>query len=78
MTQLLADEGRAAAEFVFVGKHVGEFGGVAPTGNKVRLPYSAFYDVEDGAITAVRVYLSVDQLVAQARGDASVQAEPVG
>ena len=31
--------GQAVGEFDFVGKHIGEFGGIAATGREVRVPY---------------------------------------
>ncbi|WP_210479921.1 ester cyclase [Naasia sp. SYSU D00948] len=67
--EVLVGERGAAAEFVFAGTHTGEFGGVAPSGNTVRVPYSVFYEVAAAKITVLRVYLPIDQLVAQARGE---------
>jgi predicted ester cyclase len=61
---MVGDRG-AAAEAMFVGRHVGEFAGVAATGNAIRVPYSVFYDVSDGRIAALRVYMPMDQLIAQ-------------
>jgi hypothetical protein len=55
----------AAAEALFVGTHVGAFAGVEPTGGAVRVPYSVFYDVEGDRITALRVYMPMDQLLGQ-------------
>lgn len=55
-------------EAEFVGTHVGEFAGVAPTGRQVRVPYSVAYDLVEDAITAVRLYLPMDALVRQIRG----------
>ena len=62
---VIADDGQAAAEFDFVGKHVGEFGGMSATGREVRVPYSVVYDLEGEKITAVRIYLSIDLLMQQ-------------
>ncbi len=70
---IVVGEDGAAVEFAFVGTHIGDFGGVEPRGNSVRVPYSAFYEVADGRITALRVYLPVSELVAQARGDAALE-----
>jgi predicted ester cyclase len=64
---VFADGSHAALEAEFVGTHTGEFGGVPATGNAVRLPYSVIYDFEGDRISALRVYLSVDQLAAQAQ-----------
>ena len=65
ISNVLVDEHGAAAELTFVGTHTGEFSGIAATGRAVHLPYSVFYDVHDGRITALRAYMSVEQLVAE-------------
>jgi predicted ester cyclase len=67
---ITVSDGTAGLEAVFVGTHVAEFGGVAPTGTKVRLPYSVFYDFVDGKITALRAYFPVMALIAQLRDGA--------
>ncbi len=65
VANVLVDDHGAAAEATFVGTHIGEFSGIPATGNPVRVPYSVFYDVDGGTITALRIYLAMDQLVAQ-------------
>lgn len=65
ITNVLVDDHGAAAEATFVGTHVGEFAGIGATGSAVRVPYSVFYELEAGAITAVRIYMPIDQLLAQ-------------
>lgn len=65
VTRMLVDDHGAAAEAVFVGTHIGDFSGISATGNAVRLPYSVFYDVEAGTITALRLYMRMDQLLEQ-------------
>ena len=67
---LLADEHGAALEAVFVGSHTGEFAGIGATGKQVRVPYSVVYDVAADKITGLRIYMPMDQLVAQIRGSA--------
>jgi steroid delta-isomerase-like uncharacterized protein len=67
---ITVSDGTAGLEAVFVGTQVAEFGGVAPTGTKVRLPYSVFYDFVDGKITALRAYFPVMALIAQLRDGA--------
>ena len=62
---VIAGERGAAVEWVFVGTHTGEFAGVPASGNAVRVPYSAFYDVDDDRITAIRLYFSLEQLIGQ-------------
>jgi predicted ester cyclase len=63
--RVLVGDGGSAAELVFEGVHVGEFAGIAATQAHVRLPYCAGYDFTGGAISAIRVYLSVAGLVEQ-------------
>ena len=70
LTNLVAGEGTAAAELMFVGAHTGEFAGVAATGKEVEVPYSVFYEVADGKITALRIYALAEGLVQQ------IQAAP--
>jgi len=65
VTNVVADENGASAEAIFAGTHIGEFAGIGATGNAVRVPYSVFYDVADDRITALRIYMSLEQLVAQ-------------
>ena len=62
---MIVADGQAAAEFDFVGEHVGEFGGIAATGREVRVPYSVVYDLQGEKIAAVRIYLSMDLLMQQ-------------
>lgn len=67
LMMLVAGEETAMIEAVFAGTHSGEFAGIAPTGRAVRLPYAVAYDLADGSITALRIYLSLDALVRQIR-----------
>ena len=71
LRSMIVSDGQAAAEFDFVGKHVGEFGGMGATGRDVRVPYSAVYDLEGEKISAVRIYLSMDVLMGQLAGSPS-------
>jgi predicted ester cyclase len=48
--------GTAAAEVLFEGTHTAEFGGIPATGAGVRVPYTAFYTMEEGKISEIRVY----------------------
>jgi steroid delta-isomerase-like uncharacterized protein len=65
VANVLVDDHGAAAEAMFVGTHVGEFAGIPATGRAVRVPYSVFYDVDAGRITALRIYMSMDHLLSQ-------------
>ena len=62
---LIASEGKAAGEFVFVGTHTGEFVGIPSTGRSVQVPYTVFYDLADGQITALRIQGFASGIVAQ-------------
>jgi len=67
-------DGVAGLEAVFVATHTAEFAGVPATGVAVRLPYSVFYDVAGGAITALRAYFPVHALVRTLAEAASAHA----
>jgi predicted ester cyclase len=69
----VTDDG-AALEAVFVGTHIGEFAGIAPTGAEVRLPYAVFYDLAGGRITALRAYFPILALVQQLQTAAAARA----
>jgi predicted ester cyclase len=74
IANIMVDESGAALEATFVGRHIGEFAGVGATDNTVRVPYSVFYDISDGAITALRIYMPMDQLLAQIRTPGHAEA----
>jgi predicted ester cyclase len=65
LKNLLVDEGKAAIEANFVGTHIGEFAGVAPTGRAVRVPYSVIYDLRGDQISKLRIYMPMSTLVEQ-------------
>ena len=65
LKNLLTDNGKAAIEADFAGTHTGEFGGIPPTGRKVRVPYSVVYDLSGGQISALRIYFPMSQLIDQ-------------
>ncbi len=52
-TLVVADR-QAALEADFVGRHTGEFFGVAATGREVDIPYCMIYDLAGDQITALR------------------------
>jgi predicted ester cyclase len=68
LKNMIVGEGQAAAEFDFVGKHVGEFGGMAATGREVRVPYCMVYELEGEKIGALRGYMPMDVLMRQLGG----------
>ena len=61
----LFDDRHATWEGMFVGRHTGDFMGIAATGKDVQVPLSVVYDVADGMISAGRVYFEVPALLAQ-------------
>src|SRR4051794_36216144 len=63
ITNVLVDDHGTAAEATFVGTHVGEFAGIAATGRAVRVPCTVFYELDAGMITALRIYMPMDQLI---------------
>jgi predicted ester cyclase len=62
---LLVDGERAALEADFVGRHASEFAGKPATGKDIRVPYSVVYDLQGDQITALRIYLAMDEIVRQ-------------
>lgn len=78
LKNMIVDDGQATAEFDFVGKHVGEFGGMAATGREVRVPYCMVYELEGEKIRALRGYMPMDVLMQQLGGSPSPEqrAEP--
>jgi predicted ester cyclase len=74
IVNVVVDDHGAAAEATFVGTHIGDFAGIGATGNAVRVPYSVFYDVDAGTITALRIYMPMDQLLAQIGGAADAES----
>lgn len=73
---LVVGEGVAALEADFVGKHIGEFAGVAPTGKDVRVPLVVVYDLRDGQVIEARIYFEVPAFLAQVAPAAEPSAEP--
>jgi predicted ester cyclase len=61
--RLIVEGDRAVIEADFVGRHIGEFAGVAATGRHLRVPYSVVYDLDGGRITALRIYGLASDLV---------------
>lgn len=62
---LVVDGDHAVLEAEIVGKHIGEFAGVAPTNKDVRIPLAVVYDLEDGMIKEGRIYFELPALLAQ-------------
>jgi steroid delta-isomerase-like uncharacterized protein len=59
------DDGKALVEGDVVGKHIGEFAGIPPTGKEIRVPICVVYDLEHDQIKRARVYLELPVLLRQ-------------
>ena len=55
----------AVLEFMFTGRHIGEFAGVPASNREVAVPCTVFYDLENGSIKTARVYMMVNVLLQQ-------------
>lgn len=62
---MLADDVHAVFEGTFVRRHVGEFAGIAATGNTVHVPICIIYDVEGEQIKYKRIDLELPVLMQQ-------------
>jgi len=56
---IIADD-QAVLEADFVGKHIGEFGGIKATGKEVNVPLCVVYDVENNSVKRGRIYWEFD------------------
>ena len=65
---MLVDGERAVAEAEFVARHIAEFAGRPASGKEVRAPYTVMYDLEGERIKALRIYLSLPELLRQIDG----------
>ena len=63
---------QAVVEGEFVGRHIGEFAGIPPTGRSVRVPLCVVYDLESDRIKRARVYLEMPVLLRQLAGAGEV------
>ena len=61
----LFGETNAMIEGDFVGKHIGEFAGIAATGKDVNVPLCVVYDVANDQIIRGRVYFEMPALLHQ-------------
>ncbi len=58
-------DANAMTEGDFVGKHIGEFGGIPASGKDVRVPLCVVYDLENDLIKRGRVYFEMPALLQQ-------------
>jgi steroid delta-isomerase-like uncharacterized protein len=59
------EDQKAIVEFAFIGKHIGEFAGVPPTGKNVNVPLCVAYDLENDMIKRGRVYFETPAFLQQ-------------
>ena len=62
---LIAEETRAALEFIFCGRHCGRFMGIPPTGREVAIPMALFFAIEAGQIQRASLYYDAGTLLRQ-------------
>jgi steroid delta-isomerase-like uncharacterized protein len=62
---MIFSDANAVLEADFVGRHIGEFAGVAATHKDVRVPLCVVYDLENDKIKRGRVYFEVPALLKQ-------------
>lgn len=71
-TNMIFGENKAVLEADFVGRHIGDFAGIAATNKDVRVPLCVVYDLEDNKITQGRIYFEIPVLMAQLQQDTKV------
>ena len=62
---VMFDDGKALVEGDVIGKHIGEFAGIAPTGKDIRVPICVVYDLEHDQIKRARIYFEMPILLQQ-------------
>lgn len=62
---IVCETDHGVLEGLFVGRHIGEFAGIPPTGREVRVPLCVVYDVTNAGIRRGRVYFEMPVLLAQ-------------
>jgi predicted ester cyclase len=65
LKQMTVEGDSAALELVFVGRHIGDFNGVSASGKLINVPYMAQYDLAAGHVRALRIYISLDEVMRQ-------------
>ena len=65
ITNRIVTEKKAMIEGFFIGKHIGDFWGVRPTGKIVSVPFCVSYSLSDGLIKEARIFFSGDTLLRQ-------------
>ncbi len=58
-------DGKAVIEGDFVGRHIGDFAGIAATNREVRVPMCVVYELENDLIKRGRIYFEMPVLLRQ-------------
>ncbi len=70
VNNIVITKDHALLEATFSGKHIGEFAGIAATGNQVNVPLCVTYDLnEDGLIQYGRIYMLTDVMMHQLKNE---------
>jgi predicted ester cyclase len=77
VTTSIIGGGIAATSGEFIGTQIGVFAGLAPAGHIVRVPYTAFYEMDNSRITALRLDLSTAEMLRQLTAPAAETSSPV-
>lgn len=70
---VMVGDGWAVWEGTFVGRHIGVFQGVPPTGREVRIPLCVCYDFRDGKLAEGRVYFEFPAFLEQVQPNAAAR-----
>lgn len=65
---LLAEGDKVDCHFTFVARHTGEFGGIRPCGNPIRLPAVSTFRIADGRLAEAWEIFDSASLLQQMRG----------
>ena len=66
---LLAEGDKVDCHFVFCARHTGEFAGIAPQGNSIRLPAISTFRIAEGQLAEAWEIFDSASLMNQLRGD---------
>lgn len=65
ITNTIITDNKAVLEANFIGKHIGDFAGIATTNKSVNVPLCVVYDLENNLIKMARIYLQSNVMMQQ-------------
>jgi len=68
VTNYIVTEDKAMLEGFFIGRHIGELAGIAPTNKDIRVPLCVSYDLKNGLIQEGRIYMLNSVMMQQLQG----------